>query len=92
MLTPGFIENPGALLLPDVHKSASHFSVAPFRQDRAHLTIQENYIFALEYMVHTPLPERRGYPMSVNIEDNYIVTSRGVESLHPPNERILLIH
>ena len=67
-------------------------SVSPFHQDRAHLTIQENYIFALEYMVHTALPERPGYPMSVNIEDNHLVTSRGVEWLHPPNERILLIH
>lgn len=67
-------------------------SVAPFHEDRAELLIQENYIFALEYMVHTDLPERPGYPMSVNIEDNHIVTSRGVEWLHPPNEQILLIH
>ena len=67
-------------------------SVSPFHQDRDHLTIQENYIFSLEYMVHTALPERPGYPMSVNIEDNLLVTSRGVEWLHPPNERILLIH
>lgn len=67
-------------------------SVSPFHQDRDHLTIQENYIFALEYMVHTALPERPGYPMSVNIEGNHIVTGRGVEWLHPPNERILLIH
>lgn len=67
-------------------------SVGPFHQDRADLTIQENYIFSLEYMVHTALPERPGYPMSVNIEGNHIVTGRGVEWLHPPNERILLIH
>ena len=67
-------------------------SVAPFHQDRAKLVIQDNYIFALEYMVHTALPERPDFPMSVNIEDNHIVTSRGVEWLHPPNERILLIH
>ena len=67
-------------------------SVAPFHQDRADLVIQEHYIFALEYMVHTALPERPGYPMSVNIENNHIVTGRGVEWLHPPNERILLIH
>ena len=31
-------------------------SVAPFHEDRAELLIQENYIFALEYMVHTDLP------------------------------------
>jgi Xaa-Pro dipeptidase len=67
-------------------------SVAPFRSDRDHLTIHENNLFAFEYMVHTNLPERPGYPISINIEGNHIVGSRGVEFLHPPNERILLIH
>ncbi len=67
-------------------------SVAPFRLDRSHLIIQENNFFSFEYMVHTNLPERPGFPVSINIEGNHIVTSRGVEYLHPPNERILLIH
>ena len=67
-------------------------AVAPFRLDRAHLKIQENHLFSFEYMVHTNLPERPGFPVSINIEGNHIVTSRGVEFLHPPNERILLIH
>lgn len=67
-------------------------SVAPFRSDRDHLTIHENHFFAFEYMVHTNLPERPGYPISINIEGNHIVSSRGVEFLHPPNEKILLIH
>ena len=66
-------------------------SVAPFHQDRANLIIQEDYIFSIEYMVHTALPDRPGYPMSVNIEDNAIVTRLGVEWLYPPNEKILLI-
>ena len=67
-------------------------SVAPFRLDRSHLVIPENNFFSFEYMVHTNLPERPGYPVSINIEGNHIVTSKGVEYLHPPNERILLIH
>jgi Xaa-Pro dipeptidase len=67
-------------------------SVAPFRLDRAHLKIQENHLFSFEYMVQTNLPERPGYPVSINIEGNHIVTSRGVEFLHPPNKSILLIH
>lgn len=66
-------------------------SVAPFRSDRDHLTIHENHFFAFEYMVHTNLPERPGYPISINIEGNHIVSSRGVEFLHPPNTKILLI-
>lgn len=67
-------------------------SVAPFRSDRDHLVIQENHMFSFEYMVHTNLPERPGYPVSINIEGNHIVTSRGVEYLYPSNERILLVH
>lgn len=67
-------------------------SVAPFRKDRFHLKIQENHFFSFEYMVHTNLPERPGFPISINIEGNHIVTGRGVELLHPPNEQILLIH
>ena len=67
-------------------------SVAPFRKDRFHLKIQENHFFSFEYMVHTNLPERPGFPISINIEGNHIVTRRGVELLHPPNDRILLIH
>jgi Xaa-Pro aminopeptidase len=67
-------------------------SPAPFRSDRDHLVIRENHIFSFEYMVHTSLPERPGFPISLNIEGNHVVTSRGVEYLHPPNERILLIH
>ena len=67
-------------------------SVAPFRSDRDHLKIQENHLFSFEFMVNTNIPERPGYPVVLNIEDNHIVTSRGVEFLHPQNERILLIH
>ena len=67
-------------------------SVAPFRLDRSHLIIQENHFFSFETVVHTNLPERPGFPVSINIEGNHIVTGRGVEYLHPPNERILLIH
>ncbi len=66
-------------------------SVAPFRTDRFDLTIQENHLFSFEYMVHSQLPERPGFPISINIEGNHIVTGRGVEYLHPPNERILII-
>lgn len=67
-------------------------SVAAFGRDRDHLTIQENHLFSFEFQVHTNLPERPGFPISINIEGNHVVSSRGVEFLHPPNEKILLIH
>ena len=66
-------------------------SVAPFRKDRFDLVIQENELFSFEYMVHSQLEERPGLPVSINIEGNHVVTDRGVEYLHPRNEKILEI-
>ena len=72
-------------------------SFAPFRDvsengysGRGHLVIQENNLFAFEYMIHTWIPEwnRR---VSINFEDNAIVTSKGVEFLYPVNEKIIVI-
>ncbi len=67
-------------------------SMAAFRSDRDHITVQENHLFSFEYVIATNVPERPGFPVSLNIEGNHIISSRGVEFLHPPNERILLIH
>ena len=67
-------------------------SIAPFRQDRSHLVIQENHIFAGDLFVNTNLPERPGLPISMTFTNPQIVTSRGVEWLHPPYDSILLIH
>ena len=66
-------------------------SVAPFRKDRFDLVIQENELFSFEYMVHSQLEDRPGLPVSINIEGNHVVTNRGVEYLHPRNEKILEI-
>ena len=66
-------------------------SLSPFRPDVHHLRIQENHIFAFEYAVHTNLPERPEYPISINISNPQLVTSKGVEFIQPPNERITLI-
>ncbi|MHA2252973.1 MAG: M24 family metallopeptidase [Candidatus Kariarchaeaceae archaeon] len=71
---------------------ASGPSIAGFRQDRAHLIIKRNNIFAFEFIAVTPVPEWGGKKVRFNIEDNAIVTENGVEWLYPPNERILLIH
>ena len=84
----------------DLHSQGNHGgtlvtvgpSVAAFRSDRDHLPIQENHLFSFEFVICTNLPERPGFPLVINIEGNHIVSSRGVEFLHPPNEKILLIH
>ena len=66
-------------------------SLSSFRPDVHHLRIQENHIFAFEYAVHSNLPERPGLPMSINVSNPQLVTSKGVEFIQPPNERITLI-
>ena len=67
-------------------------SIAPFRRDRDHVVIHENHIFAFEYAVHTNLPERPGYPISINFSNPQVVTNYGVEWIQPPNDKIILIY
>ena len=66
-------------------------SMGPFRTFTHHLKIQENHLFAFEYMVHKNIAERPGYPLAFNISNPQIVSSRGVEFIQPPNEGIVLI-
>ncbi|WP_411029762.1 hypothetical protein [Spongiimicrobium sp. 3-5] len=66
-------------------------SIAPFRRDRDHLVMKENHIFAFEYAVHTNIPERPGFPMTINFSNPQAVTSLGVEWIQPANERIYLV-
>jgi hypothetical protein len=66
-------------------------SMGPFRTFTHHLKIQENHLFAFEYMVHKNIAERPGYPLAFNISNPQIVTSKGVEFIQPPNEGIVLI-
>ena len=67
-------------------------SIASFRRDRDHVIIHENHIFAFEYAVHTNLPERPGYPITINFSNPQVVTNYGVEWIQPPNDEIILIY
>lgn len=49
---------------PVASDAAVGASIAQIRGDRTHLTIQEDHLFSLEYMVHTVMSERPDYPMS----------------------------
>jgi len=66
-------------------------SIAPWRKERAQLMVQQNYIFAFEFMVHTWVPEW-GRRVSISYEDNSIVTEKGVEALYPWHDTIMIIH
>lgn len=64
--------------------------MAPWRSDRADLVIQPMHIFAFEFEFNAWIPEwdKR---VSINFEDNAIVTRNGVEYLTPINEDIIVI-
>ena len=65
--------------------------MAAFRRDRDPIVIQENHIFAFEYAVHTNLPGRPGFPITINFSNPQVVTNLGVEWIQPPNDEIILI-
>ena len=69
---------------------AEGMSIAPFRPGRAHIKIEPNNLFSFEYVINTWVSEL-GRRMSINFEDNAIVTENGVEFLYPPNEKIIII-
>lgn len=65
-------------------------SMAPFRPFRSHYKIQQNNIFAFEFVVNTWNPDTNSR-MSLNLEDDAIITEKGVEALYPRNDRIIVI-
>ncbi len=73
-----------------VSDDASGPYISSYRPDRHHFIVQQNLIFSLEFVINTWVPEwnRR---LSINFEDNAIVTDNGVEYLYPYNEKILLV-
>ncbi len=66
-------------------------SMGPFRKFTHHKKIQENHLFAFEYMVHKYIDERPGDPIMFNISNPQIITSKGVENIQVPNEGVVLI-
>ena len=65
-------------------------SIAAYRSGRDHHIIQQNNLFSFEFVVNTWVPEleRR---MSINFEDNAIITEKGIEFLYPVNKEIIII-
>ncbi len=60
--------------------------------DREHLKIPSYFLFVLEYVTRKPVPEwGEGKNISLSIEDDVVVTERGVEFLYPPIKQIRLI-
>ena len=59
--------------------------------DNKECPFQQNHLFAFEFMVHVWNPDTKSR-QSLNLEDNAIVTEKGVEALYPRNDKIIIIH
>jgi Xaa-Pro aminopeptidase len=66
-------------------------SIAWFHPRRASFVIQPTNLLAIELFAYTSVPEWGGGKARIPLEDDAIVTHRGVEWLYPVNDRVLLI-
>lgn len=66
-------------------------SMATWQARQSTFTLRPGNMIAFEFFAWTPAPEWNGKKVRIPIEDDAIVTERGVEWLAPVNEKILLI-
>jgi len=66
-------------------------SIAWFNPERMTYVIQPSNLFSIELFAYTAIPEWGGKKLRIPLEDDAIVTERGVEWLYPVNQKILLI-
>jgi len=66
-------------------------SIAWFNPERMTYIIQPTNLFSIELFAYTAIPEWGGKKLRIPLEDNAIVTDRGVEWLYPVNQEVLLI-
>jgi Xaa-Pro aminopeptidase len=66
-------------------------SMATWQATQSTYTLRPSNMIAFEFFAWTPAPEWGGKKVRIPLEDDAIVTDRGVEWLAPVNERILLI-
>jgi Xaa-Pro aminopeptidase len=66
-------------------------SIAWFNPQRLTFEIRPTNMFSIEFFAWTPAPEWNGRKVRIPLEDDAIVTERGIEWIYPVNNRILLI-
>jgi Xaa-Pro aminopeptidase len=66
----------------------SLFEIFPLRTT---YEIRPNSLIAFEFIVFTPAVEWGGNKVPVCVEENALITERGIEWVHPPQERVLVI-
>ena len=66
----------------------SLFEIFPLRTT---YEIRPNSLIAFEFIVFTPAAEWGGNKVPVCVEENALITERGIEWVHPPQNRVLVI-
>jgi Xaa-Pro aminopeptidase len=66
-------------------------SMAFFNPKRLTFELKPTNMISVEFFAYTPLPEWGGAKLRVPIEDDAILTPRGIEFLHPHSTRLLVI-
>lgn len=66
-------------------------SIAHFNPVRLTYTLQPTNLLSIELFAYTALPEWNGTKLRIPLEDDAVVTTRGIEWLYPVNERVQLI-
>ena len=66
-------------------------SIARFNPKRLTYTIEPTNLFSIELFAYTAIPEWGGKKLRIPLEDDAVVTERGVEWLYPVSDRLLLI-
>ena len=69
-------------------QGGSIFAIYPTRKK---YIVQPNSIISLEFIVFTPVDEWSGNKVPICIEENALIPESGIQWLHPPQEKVLLI-
>ncbi len=66
-------------------------SIAHFNPVQLTYIIKPTNLLSIEFFAYTPIPEWAGKKLRIPLEDDAIVTDRGVDWIYPVNKRVLLI-
>ena len=66
-------------------------SIAWFNPERMKYMLHPSNLLSIELFAYTAIPEWGGKKLRIPLEDDAVVTERGIEWLYPVNQKVLLI-
>lgn len=66
-------------------------SIAFFNPERLTYDVKVSNLFSIELFAYTAIPEWGGRKLRIPLEDDAVLTERGIEWLYPVNQKILVI-